>query len=618
MTVTLLDLNNAKIRGLACAALVPALRSILFIDATPAQLLSTAHIVQALIGTVDGVTPHIIHIDATATEDVLWGHLAPTTDTGFHFRIGLLGKGEPRIAIVPDLAHQSLATARAVTVSAGAPAVHMERHGQKHQWPSKVIWIAGCQRDSFGKISPHLLDRFALRISSVPDTLISQTEELLEWISRMHPSENLDNIELRESVQHQMRAAAARHLKTSYESMRLVGKYFPEQIGSLRRELTLAHLALAEAKLDLEATEVEEKHVEAAALLIGLSKPILRATLIDNGSSSESSRAGQDLSQKEAGITARTYQADSTDGESSVSDQMAARDSSNIAQDSDHIKLPKDPYPEDRSSIDREATPLKLPTRRFRPSTAERGSIIGIQPTNKLHDLAIVATIFEATKYQKLRWKYNPDKAGHFIISASDLRRYHRRFLPEQLLVLVVDYTCLQDCEWIDAIVEQLQWAYQRRATVCLIQVGAKSATDELRAERILVRSAITPKLGDALSSGVGRASPLAHGLTLAHETILHATQHGRAPVQFVRLVILSDGRGNIPLSASLEGEICLPVGREGIEDALTVCHSIREIKHTEKIVLDPQPPQYAELPILLADSLNGVLHTVPQKLEAQ
>jgi Mg-chelatase subunit ChlD len=67
----------------------------------------------------------------------------------------------------------------------------------------------------------------------------------------------------------------------------------------------------------------------------------------------------------------------------------------------------------------------------------------------------------------------------------------------------------------------------------------------------------------------------LAHGLDLALKTLRHALQHGKNTVQKAVLVVVSDGRGNVPLEASHVGKIKLPVGKKGVEDALEVAEKL-------------------------------------------
>jgi hypothetical protein len=44
----------------------------------------------------------------------------------------------------------------------------------------------------------------------------------------------------------------------------------------------------------------------------------------------------------------------------------------------------------------------------------------------------------------------------------------------------------------------------------------------------------------------------------------------------------------------------------------LKIAQEIREIKHVERILLNPQPTHYAQLPIMLADALGASIEQIP------
>jgi magnesium chelatase subunit D len=180
------------------------------------------------------------------------------------------------------------------------------------------------------------------------------------------------------------------------------------------------------------------------------------------------------------------------------------------------------------------------------------------------------------------------------------------------MLTLVLDYTCLQECNWQEALLPYLQWAYVERASVCLVQVGAVDAQDELRAEKREADNILVPHIRNRLEIERGKATPLAHGLDLALQTLRHVLQHGRSAVHQSVLVVISDGRGNVPLEASRAGRVVPPVGKRGIEDALQVARQIEALKGVESVVLNPQPKYYADLPVKLAQALGAKIAEIP------
>jgi magnesium chelatase subunit D len=106
--------------------------------------------------------------------------------------------------------------------------------------------------------------------------------------------------------------------------------------------------------------------------------------------------------------------------------------------------------------------------------------------------------------------------------------------------------------------------------------------------------------------------------LSGCHSEFRRALRRGHRGLQQVQLVVVTDGRGNVPLEASRIGRVARPVGREGVDDALAVARQIRSLRRVQAVLLDPQPPQHAELPTLLADALGATVVTIPLLEAAQ
>ena len=69
--------------------------------------------------------------------------------------------------------------------------------------------------------------------------------------------------------------------------------------------------------------------------------------------------------------------------------------------------------------------------------------------------------------------------------------------------------------------------------------------------------------------------------------------QHGRSAVQQITFVVVTDGRGNVPLKASHSNTITRPVTHEGVEDALQQAREIKQVKHVSSFVLSPRLRYY-------------------------
>lgn len=641
-------------RGLACAALNSGLRSVLVFDGTIATLQSAAHTLAQMLEVVTDCRVVPVQLGVVETEENLWGGLAlskETTAFPFEWQRGVLASGreqELRLVIIPDLTKLSLATARACIALMESDVAYLERHGHQDVWKPNLCWIAGCSRSEVGLVSPHLLDRFALRLSSQEFASVDRVAVLQQWLQELdESSEQAQDVLSPEWVEVLQRAHSKRvpegalsYPEVTLEAQKRVLDYIAVSEGySVRRELALLRLAQANAQLEGVA-QMSEEQVDRAARMVGLKllepsldadslkteKPIQPKPLDTNSVAQESLKESQPLREKPTPTQVRepVYESDTTETlplQSMVMDGAIAN-----------------PYPEDTTPVQREAASLRLPMRRFKNAVSGRGAIVGVEPATVPQDLAIVSTLLEAAKYQPIRrsaWLKRqevPDglvepgmkdgvNGGQFsqrdegrslILQPTDLRRYRRAVMPEQMLAMVLDYTCLQDCKWQESLSPYWQWAYEERASVCLIQVGAANARHELQAEKITADKVLVPRIRLSLGAGRGRATPLAHGLDLVLQTLRHALQHGRSATQQAVLVVLSDGRGNVPLEASRIGKVTPPVGRQGIEDVLQVARQIAGLKDVNSVVLNPQPKHYKELPVQLAQALGAKIAEIP------
>lgn len=618
MNKSIAELNHPLTRGLVAAALNPGLRSILIFDATISTLNAAAADLKLMLEQVTDDNIEIVQLGVVQTEEDLWGQLL-LKERQIAWQAGSLASGrgqELRLVVIPDLTRLSMAAARACVTLIGSETAHLERHGKQDAWRPNLCWLAGCpsQHGETGLVSPHLLDRFALRLSdrvlakgdrsaSVRQERVRAIQESIAGTEQPHsPSLSPELIE-------RLQQAKQIYPTVTLESEQRVADYFDcNGSYSLRRELALLRLAQVNARL-AGASQVRQSNVDLAAKTIGLklreiSEPETRQTESDEESEPETSSASsvpatdperQDrssgLKQPESKPMKETvYPADT---EEKFPEQDIPLQSCN-------------PYREDDAPVQREAASLRLPLHRLRSVGQGRGAIIGVELATIVEDLAIVSTLFEAAKYQQIRRLDRGNEGDGLIFQAQDLRRYRRAIVPEQMLAMVVDYTCLQESKWQDALLPYLQWAYIERASVCLIQIGAAHPKDELRAERVTAKNVLVPQISKKLEAAAGKATPLAHGLDLTLESLRHALQHGRSTLEQVVLVVITDGRGNVPLQASQGGDLVFPVGRKGIENALEVARQIAVLNKVKTVVLNPQPKHYTDLPIILAKALGA------------
>jgi magnesium chelatase subunit D len=216
--------------------------------------------------------------------------------------------------------------------------------------------------------------------------------------------------------------------------------------------------------------------------------------------------------------------------------------------------------------------------------------------------VAVTATRLEAARFQRAR-PAAPD--GRLVVAPTDLRIHTRPPARGRRLVLVLDHTCRRGWNWRAALDPYLRWAYVHRATVCVVEVGGHGTRHELRAESYTARNLLDPRLPASLHRPAGTATPLAHGLTFAVEALRGGPAQG---VHEAWLVLATDGRGNVPLAASVDGAVTGPVATEGMTDALAVATTIRRYDWVEAVVACPDGRPGRRLAAALADAVGGRL----------
>jgi len=377
----------------------------------------------------------------------------------------------------------------------------------------------------------------------------------------------------------------------------------------LRRALALMRLAIAEARR-LGAPTVTARQVEQSAAALDLPiavtahPPRERSEVVPDDDQRENEPIAVPHMPPTASVPSTLPIARST----AAPGPLPAAE----ATVSRVVEVPADSrYLEDTAPIPRDPETLRVSFGTRVTKRGGRGQILGSEPADSPVDLALTDTILAAAWRRLLR----PSNAAGYRLSPSDLRRHRRAPSPGDLLVIVLDHTALDDCRWDLALTLYLRDAYVRRSTVSLIQVGAalpEAATagsitsNELRARHLHLRNVRARALYEAMAAPRGRATPLAHGLELAAQTIRATTTRGRGRSTKIQLVVVSDGRGNVPLTDSHVGVIARPVRAEGVRDALEVAGQIRALRHVDAVVLHRRNDVHADLPIRLAEALGG------------
>ncbi|MEU5595449.1 hypothetical protein [Streptomyces sp. NPDC020298] len=542
-------------------------------------------------------------------EDELW--LRPRLDAdGLRLVPGLLVEkpgGPPPVLLVPDLGQAGPAVVRAAVTLIGAEAGHVEMHGHSLRWHPRARWLAAVDRTEAGRLSPHLLDRFPLRIEAEPlnDILWGLGTERF-WDL---PAER-DSLVRALPFLPPIPADGPRPLLTPGAAER-VAALVPATVG-MRRGLALARVARAlAARAGAPRTEV--RHVMEAAALLGIMAPHVPFEPRQEPPPRPHPAAAEPQPAKEpqppAAPPVPTPVADPEPPLPLSPTPVAPR-------------VPPAPYPEDSPDALPQPGSLRPPGRRRTAAKRLNGRPVGTMRARDVHDLALVPSMVEAAM-SRLLTADRPDGQAHqggqahpdrpLALRAENLRQYRRRPEPAHALVLVLDHSC-RDWDPAPALAPHLRWAYESNAAVTVVEFGHRTAELELCAERFRAPSLLHPGLLEALERAPGTASPLAHALDLGVHELRRFLRRGRAVVDEVLFVVVTDGRGNVPLEASLRGRPPSGVRREGVDDALRVAATAATLNRMRAVVVAPDLDQYAELPAELAEALGATLLVTPRR----
>ncbi|WLQ36246.1 hypothetical protein P8A18_23715 [Streptomyces castrisilvae] len=604
------DLPGRLLTALVCSALEPSLTGVLLFDLPPEYLSPVAGVFADMLGrscgNPSGRTVPRTFLDSATLDEDLWirprVHRGPA---GIEFTLGPgplaeTGNG-PRLVVVPDLARLSVPGMRAAVRLLGADTVAHTDH--RHDGRPRTRWLACCRAEDTELVSPHLLDRFSVRLAAPglrphpgPDPLGALPAD---WARALDPETPRPCLTLTDEAA----STVLEHLDE-------------RESGGHRRELALARIARGLARLDEAGPTAAERrpsdggprpvtagHVDRAARLIRLRAVHRPGTPPQPPPEHELPGPPRPGSRPHSPEPPR-----SRDRDAEAGTPVHGPDSAvplGLAPAAGEVPHADVPYPEDRAGPGPGEATLRTPARRTTGGRASRGPVVGVRRARDLWDLAPVRTAMEAAKYRAVRG----DAGDSLVIAPPDLRGYVRAPEPVRTLTLVLDHTCRGDWDWYATLEPFLHWAYVTRASVQIVEVGGEGEPNELRSRSFTARSTRDPRIAAALARRPGRATPLAHGLDLAGQALRRAFRHHSAGLIEALLVVVTDGRGNVPLTASRSGRPGPgPVQRAGVDDAVAVAGHIRALGRSRlrSVVVDPGRHPYSRLATALAEALGG------------
>ena len=509
-----------------------------------------------------------------ATEDRVLGSIdfSSTLKNGGKpiFSPGLLASANRGILYIDEV---NLLPAHLVDVILDAAAMGVntvQREGMTKVHPSKFMLI-GTMNPEEGDLRPQLLDRFGLMVDVAAPTDVMERCEVVR--QRMqYERRPLDFgaawAETERELTQNIKAAQERlpNVVLDDDLLLLISKICTEfKVGSLRADITLykAAIALAAWRGRLEVVPEDIKDVADWVLahrrrrqpfespMDGPSTDDLMDELLkpppgnsqseenenpdqnDNDKSGEGTNDGKDLAEDEI--------SPDDNGQSSQQNEQNNVDDKN-GSNSDQMQTFTASKPHQIKQLrlnSKQNGQTGTGRRNSSTNSQQKARYIRSTPTDKAANLALDATLRAAASN-------GLSDDGQLIIHPENWRKKVYNSTTDTLILFVVDasgsMSARKRMETVKgAVVSLLMDAYQQRDKVGVIAFRGTKAEILLEPTRSVE---LAEKQLQRLPTG-GR-TPLAHALSLTSDTIHRLRRH--EPDQTMLLIVLSDGKANVPL----------------------------------------------------------------------
>mmetsp|Transcript_38569 Transcript_38569/g.121540 ORF Transcript_38569/g.121540 Transcript_38569/m.121540 type:complete len:793 (-) Transcript_38569:237-2615(-) len=547
------------------------------------------------------------------------------------FEPGLLAKAHRGVLYVDDinLLDNELSNILLSVVSEGW--VNVEREGISVRYPCRPLLIATFNPEE-SELRSHLLDRIAVSLSADanPLSLDDRVEAVNSYLGFAEKTMTADDIQDMEDSEESLRTRiifAREDLKETKISPKqiayLCGEASRAGVQGHRAELFACEVAKANAALNSRAVNADDLKLAVKLVIAPRSKYMMDPDM-DDEMMQMPPPPPPPQSREETEDDVDEEDTDQPDNENEEEEQAEPEP-----------EIPQEfMFEAEDTVVDAEL--LNFMTKQKSGSSGGRGLIFSQErgryikamlPRGRVTRLAVDATMRASAPYQASRRRRAEDaqaaggKKGlrRVYIENSDVRIKKMVRKAGALVIFAVDASGSMALNRMNAAkgacMSLLSEAYQSRDKICLIPFQGDKADVLLPPTRSI---AMAKKRLETLPCGGG--SPLAHALSVAMRTGINAQKSG--DVGKVVVVAITDGRANVPLAVSEDGEVLTPEMQKDKkalkEELIATARQMRGLSNFNLVVLDTENKFVSTGSAKeLAEAAGGRYHYIPKADDA-
>jgi len=513
--------------------------------------------------------------------------------------------------------------------------VNVEREGLSVSYPCRPLIVASYNPEE-GELREHLHDRFAISLSA--DATRLSTEERVTAVDNVigfeggtqqnsaRAEENLRVVEVEEqALRTRVEMARMRLDKVLITTSQI--QYLCEEATRAgcegqRAEIFATEISKASAALDGRYSVSKEDLQKAVVLAILPRATLYPGDIVESGDGDDATSAppppppppqGIQPILEQPPITEDNHEQDTNDTDDEIEDEKQPEPENSEREEDqsepEPLAIPEEFFFDVAKDVRVDPSLLKASrwTRKGRGGKRAkifsllRGRFVkAIFPKGKKAKLAVAATLRAAAPYQKSRREraIGTRKEGRLVHVIKDdfrIKRMSRK--AGTLVIFCVDASGSMALNRMNAAkgaaIQLLSDAYKSRDKIALITFHGDSAQVMVPPTKSM---ALTKNRLEAMPCGGG--SPLAHSLMLAAQTALN-TMKVKQDVGRVVIVLITDGRANIPLELSMDHTFTPssdPESKDGMpsrkflkDEALACAKKLAAVKELDVVVIDTE-----------------------------